>query len=127
MKIRTCFLTIMITLTGAGGAWASPDKSGELMKKGEKLYQEFSCIACHGAKGEGMDGPFLSSEAFKKKYPKDSDLKKVIINGLPPKEGQTNVMVGLGDTITEEELKALVDYIRSFKPADASMPANHQH
>lgn len=117
----------MITLIGAGGAWAFPDKNGNLAKKGEKLYREFNCIACHGSRGEGMDGPSLSSEAFKKKYPKDSDLKKVIIDGLLPKEGQTNVMVGLGDTITEEELKALVTYIRSFKPAAASMPANHQH
>lgn len=123
-------LCLLFVVSGSLLAHEKPHAAAPLKKdasKGEKLYNEFSCVSCHGARGEGMDGPPLNSTAFKKKYHTDEDLKKVILNGLPPKEGQTAVMVGLGDAISEEELEDLIVYIRSLKPSEASTPANHQH
>jgi mono/diheme cytochrome c family protein len=70
------------------------------------LYKS-KCAVCHGADGAKVAGHDLSSADVQKKS--DSDLTAVIAEGRPPK------MPKFGDKLKPEEIKGLVDYIRTSK------------
>ena len=70
------------------------------------LYKS-KCAMCHGADGAKAAGHDLSSAAVQKES--DADLIAVIANGKPPK------MPKYGDKLKPEEIKGLVDYIRTLK------------
>jgi cytochrome c6 len=65
------------------------------------------CAMCHGADGAKAAGHDLSSADVQKKS--DADLTAVIADGKPPK------MPKYGDKLKPEEIKGLVDYIRTLK------------
>ncbi len=70
------------------------------------LYKS-KCAMCHGADGAKAVGHDLSSAEVQKKS--DADLIAVITDGKPPK------MPKYGDKLKPEEVKGLVDYIRTLK------------
>jgi mono/diheme cytochrome c family protein len=70
------------------------------------LYKS-KCAMCHGADGAKAAGHDLSSAEVQKES--DADLTAVITNGKPPK------MPKYGDKLKPEEIKGLVDYIRTLK------------
>jgi cytochrome c6 len=70
------------------------------------LYKS-KCAMCHGADGAKAAGHDLASAEVQKKS--DADLTAVIADGKPPK------MPKYGDKLKPEEIKGLVDYIRTLK------------
>lgn len=70
------------------------------------LYKS-KCAMCHGADGAKAAGHDLSSADVQKKS--DADLTAVIADGKAPK------MPKYGDKLKPEEIKGLVDYIRTLK------------
>jgi cytochrome c oxidase subunit 2 len=92
---------------------------------GDRLYQEKGCVACHSTDGSPRVGPtfkglfgksevvitagkeqtVVASEVFIRDYIKDPNVIKV--KGYPPLMPKIS--------LTDEELTALVDYIKSLK------------
>jgi mono/diheme cytochrome c family protein len=77
------------------------------------------CAKCHGpdGKGETKMGKKLDIKDFTDaKYQdslKDDAMLKAIKEGV--KEGEKTRMKGYGDTLSDDEIKALAAYVRKFK------------
>jgi len=82
-------------------------------KAGRVLYNE-NCVACHGENGEGKAGPALNSRELLKTT-SDDVFFSLTRTGVPgtimPAWGQTT-----GGPFTDEELRQLVAFIRSWEP-----------
>ncbi len=84
-----------------------------------KAVYDKTCAACHGKDGKG-DTP-AGKKLKVKDYTdakvqadlKDADMIKAIKEGV--KDGDKTKMKGFGDKLTDEEIKQLIAYIRSFK------------
>lgn len=80
---------------------------------------EKNCAKCHGPDGKGKTkmGEKLSikdyTEAKAQDALKDEEMVKAIKDGV--KEGEKTKMKGFADTLSDEEIKALVKYVRDFK------------
>jgi putative heme-binding domain-containing protein len=72
------------------------------------------CVPCHGVYGKGGRGPDLTLGLYAAGE-KDSDLFRVIANGVPGTE-----MAGFGSDIREEDIWRVVSYIRSIARRDAA-------
>ena len=81
---------------------------------GEELFQA-NCASCHGDQGEGVDAPALNNLAILRDTP-DETFFDLIANGVPgtemPAWHQTR-----GGPFTDEEIKQMVAYIRSWEAA----------
>ena len=92
----------------------------EVDKKTERLWKA-KCAACHGAdgkaqtdQGQKMGVADYSAPAWQKAHP-DAELKQVIRDGVDKVQaGKKQQMDGYKD-LSEEQVDALVAYIRSFK------------
>ena len=72
------------------------------------LFTSNKCATCHGADGKGkIKGARDFTDAAWQKKETDADLAAVIKNGKKP-------MPPYGDKLGDDEIKALVAYIRSF-------------
>jgi cytochrome c553 len=80
---------------------------------------EKNCTKCHGADGKGKTkmGEKLQvkdySDAKVQEDLKDDKMVKAIKDGV--KDGEKTKMKGFGDTLSDDEVKALVKLIRDFK------------
>jgi cytochrome c6 len=80
---------------------------------------EKSCKTCHGADGAGKTkmGEKLGirdyTDAKVQADMKDEDMAKAIKEGV--KDGDKTKMKAFGETYSDDEIKALVAYVRSFK------------
>ena len=78
------------------------------------------CAKCHGADGKGQTkmGQKLGVKDFTdakvQAELKDDAAAKTIKEGMKDKDGKT--LMKPFDTLSEEEIKALVQYVRSLKP-----------
>jgi len=78
-----------------------------------------SCTKCHGPDGKGKTK--MGEKAGVKDYTdakvqeamKDDAMIKAIKEGV--KDGETTKMKAYGDVLSDDEIKALVKYIRDFK------------
>jgi cytochrome c553 len=78
-----------------------------------------NCAKCHGADGKGDTK--MGKKAGCKDYTdpgvqakmKDEEAFKAVKNGV--KEGDKEVMKPFGDKLSDEEIKALVAHMRTFK------------
>ncbi|MCS7184985.1 MAG: cytochrome c [bacterium] len=94
--------------------------SSEELKLGKKLY-EMHCLSCHGkeGKGDGPAGKVLKPPASDftdnvwKHGDKEEDIAKVIKNGI-----RNTGMAGF-PYLKDNEIKALIAYIRTFSKAQA--------
>jgi len=93
------FATVLVVLL-------SISLSAHAQSASEALYKS-KCAMCHGADGAKAAGHDLSSADVQKKS--DADLTAVIADGKAPK------MPKYGDKLKPEEIKGLVDYIRTLK------------
>lgn len=72
------------------------------------LFTSNKCATCHGADGKGkIKGARDFTDAAWQKKESDAELAAVIKNGKKP-------MPPYGDKLSDDEIKALVAYIRSF-------------
>ena len=80
---------------------------------------EKNCQKCHGPDGKGKTkmGKKLEikdySDAKIQDALKDEEMSKAIKEGV--KEGDKTRMKAFGDTLSDDEIKALVKYVRGFK------------
>ena len=80
---------------------------------------EKNCAKCHGPDGKGKTkmGEKLGikdyTEAKVQDAMKDEEMTKAIKEGV--KDGEKTKMKGFGDTLGDEEIKALVKHVRDFK------------
>ena len=84
-----------------------------------KAIWEKNCKACHGEDGKGKTkmGEKLGikdyTEAKVQDAIKDEDMAKAIKEGV--KDGEKTKMKAFGETLSDEEIKAMVKYVRAFK------------
>ena len=73
------------------------------------LFREQKCVNCHGEDGKGKrkGAPDFTNAQWQNKE-SDEDLAEQIREGDPPK------MPPFGSKLNEEQIKALVAYVRSF-------------
>jgi len=80
---------------------------------------EKNCQKCHGPDGKGKTkmGEKLGikdySDAKVQDAIKDGDMAKAIKEGV--KDGEKTKMKAFGDVLSDDEIKALVKYVRDFK------------
>jgi mono/diheme cytochrome c family protein len=78
-----------------------------------------NCAKCHGEDGKGKTkmgekmGVKDYTDAKVQEGMKDEAMTKAIKEGV--KEGETTKMKAFGETLSEDEVKALVKYVRDFK------------
>lgn len=96
----------------AAPAIASTD--AEVIANGERLYG-IVCASCHGVNGQGRPmAPALNTQTFLQNT-NDQAIKAIITQGIPETR-----MPAWGGRLTDEELNALVSYLRSW---EGSAPA----
>jgi len=81
--------------------------------EGRSLYAE-NCAMCHGEEGEGVDGPALNDKPFLANTA-DMTLFSLISSGVPSTEMPAWNQVH-GGPFTDEEVHALVTFIRNWEP-----------
>ena len=81
----------------------------------EGQYYRQYCVPCHGVSGKGGRGPDLTRGIYTEGE-KDSDLFRVISNGMPESQ-----MAVFGSDIREEDIWRVVSYIRSIARRDAGI------
>jgi mono/diheme cytochrome c family protein len=80
---------------------------------------EKNCTKCHGPDGKGKTkmGEKLAikdySDAKVQDAVKDSEMAKAIKEGV--KDGEKTKMKAFGEVLSDDEIKALVKYVRDFK------------
>jgi mono/diheme cytochrome c family protein len=91
----------------AGGAAAG----GDLAAKGKTLFQSNGCEVCHKPDGTGgvANAPNFTDAAWQTKEKDDAKLMKSI------KTGVAGTAMAAYGKFTDDELKALVAHVRSFK------------
>jgi mono/diheme cytochrome c family protein len=104
-NIAAAALLAGISLTTA---WAKPPASGP---DAADIYKKQGCVMCHGADGKGFAAihtPDFTDPKWQASV-KDSDLADAIKNGKPD-----TAMKPFKDKLSDDEIQALVKYIRSF-------------
>jgi len=103
------------TGTPARGADEPPRKAPApeekaALEEGQALFRGL-CSGCHGGAGRGGKGPDLTRGKFRHAS-SDDDLARVIREGVPK-----TTMKKMGEALKEEQIRKLVQYIRSLARA----------
>ena len=104
-------LTIVLALSVMGVISANAADAKENFEK--------NCVKCHGADGAGQTkmGEKLKvrnyTDAAVQGTLKDEEMTKAIKEGV--KEGDATKMKAFGEVLSDDEIKALVAYVRAFK------------
>lgn len=94
-------LAVVALVAGCGSDDGPAATGGDL---GERVFSQ-NCATCHGSTGDGGTGPKLADGAVVELYPDPEDQRAIIVNGR-------NNMPAWGNTLSEEEIDAVVRYTR---------------
>lgn len=104
--------------TRRGAALA--DREAALIATGRQLWGA-NCASCHGPSGDGLPGfPALRSREFLQQAT-DGQIHHIIASGVPGTAMPT-WWNELGGPLTDEQVQALVAYIRSWEATAPSRP-----
>ncbi|MBI4063594.1 MAG: c-type cytochrome [Elusimicrobia bacterium] len=134
---RNALVEYLLTLKGegfdqTGRPWNDPSLQGDLVKKGEVLFERAGCVACHAQKGRGgypnnnvaggqIPSLTLAADGFSKE-----ELKQRIREGrksdkADPKGPAPMIeMPQWGKVFGDDELDAAVEYVYSLRPPKAA-------
>lgn len=102
------------------GIFGERGAEGEATVSGAQVYSS-NCASCHGATGAGGSGPPLEDGAAVQTFPDEAAHLEWVTNGSQSFAGEpygatgkiaTGGMPGFGETLTEEEIQAVVTYER---------------
>jgi mono/diheme cytochrome c family protein len=98
---------------------ALAERQAAEVRAGRGLWAS-NCSSCHGEDGEGVDAPALNSEEFLAQAT-DQQIHHVTQAGIPGTEmgAWWNEM---GGPLTDEQVRAVVAYVLSWKPTAPSRP-----
>ncbi len=94
-------------------AAASESIATERVERGKEIYAA-QCAACHGAEGEGGVGPALNNKKLLKNT-LDEIFFSIIRSGVPNTQ-MPAWSVDFGGPLTDEDVKDIVAYLRSWEP-----------
>jgi len=94
-------------------------REAALIDTGHDLW-ELNCAPCHGLEGQGVDAPALNSKEFFEGTT-DEQIHHLTAAGIPGTEMPT-WWNELGGPLTDEQIQALVAFIRSWEPSAPSRP-----
>ena len=103
---HTPLLAVLAGLTfGAGSALAAPD--------GAKLYQEKTCVACHGKDAKKPLTPAYPKLAGQNAAYAEQQMKDIKSGARA--NGNSAAMKGVMHLISDKEIKTLADYLSKLK------------
>lgn len=120
------------------GAARSSGPLDPQLDRGRQVYEQYSCIACHGAGGMGgvhnvnaQTGGMINGVRFVAEAYTKADLGKKILDGVPvvPKADANGpnpplAMPAYRGVIGYQELQDLTEYLFSLKPPGAKKKAD---
>jgi mono/diheme cytochrome c family protein len=86
---------------------------------GSQLWS-LNCAECHGKMGEGVDAPTLNSQEFLGSVT-DEQIHGIVAGGIPGSE-MPAWLADYGGPFTQQQIDALVAYLRSWEAAAPSVP-----
>ncbi len=114
MRNLGIFITVIIAgliLASCGGPESTPTSTPTTPAIDAGALYETKCVACHGANRQGMPnlGPPLTPESLAALS--DTEIKNTISNGRV-----NTAMLPWKDTLSSEEIDALVQFIKNTSP-----------
>lgn len=94
-------------------------RQAALVAQGGRLWAG-NCASCHGVGGEGVDAPALNAKEFLEAAT-DEQIHHLIAAGIPGSE-MPAWWNELGGPFTDEQMRALVAFLRSWQDTAPSMP-----
>ncbi len=122
MLIQTSMLVAAIAAADVAGDWKPNLPDREHFEEGRYVYEQ-NCIVCHGqfgdGKGELSEGLTIKPRSFRSgvfkyrttpagKLPTNDDLKRTV------RDGVTGTAMGMFTNLRQQELQAVVEYIKGF-------------
>jgi cytochrome c oxidase cbb3-type subunit 3 len=98
---------------------ARVSESSAQIAAGGQLWS-LNCATCHGTQGEGGQGPALNSQEFLEGT-SDAQVHGIVAGGIPG-TAMPAWLDEYGGPLTEQQIAALVAYIRSWQPTAPSVP-----
>lgn len=86
---------------------------------GRKLYAR-GCTSCHGKNGVGANAPVLNSKEFLEST-SDEQIFALVAGGVPGTD-MSAWSIDFGGNFTDEQVREIVTYIRSWEPKAPSVP-----
>ncbi len=98
---------------------ALADRTAALVGAGRQLWG-LNCAECHGVNGQGVDAPALNSQEFLKNV-SDEQMQRITSVGIPGTE-MPAWWNEIGGPLTDEQIAAVVAYLRSWGETAPSRP-----
>jgi mono/diheme cytochrome c family protein len=90
-----------------------------LVTSGGQLWG-LNCASCHGDRGQGVDAPALNSKQFLQSIT-DEQMHRIVAAGITG-TGMPAWWNEFGGPLTDEQIEAVVAYVRSWQPRAPSRP-----
>ena len=90
-------------------------ENDQVLELGGKVFQQ-KCAACHGMQGQGLVGPNLT-DAYWVHGGSMRDVLDIVVKGVPEKG-----MLAWKGVISDEEIRAVVAYIKSIQGTNPPNP-----
>ena len=122
-------LVFMVVLAAGFAAYRvrEPTLRSDAAASQEKSYRDIgtqlfatSCSSCHGKGAVGGDSPVLNAQEFLKST-SDDQIFALVAGGVPGTE-MPAWSLAFGGTLTDEQIRQLVTYLRSLEPTAPSVP-----